>query len=88
LKPELVAVARKRAGSPKRDRGLDGASAQELPLIAPGRTQHWVIGENLADTDRRSLEASAPRLTRKPPAIRISRTDPITSKEGEPSENS
>jgi hypothetical protein len=42
------------------DRRLEGAVAQELPLRALSRTQHFVIG--LADTDGRLSEGSAPRL--------------------------
>jgi hypothetical protein len=49
------------AGSPARDRGLDGALDQRLALHACARTQHWVPAQ-LTGTDRRSLEAHSPRL--------------------------
>lgn len=42
------------------DRRLEGAVAQELPLRALSRTQHFVFGP--ADTDRRLSEGPAPRL--------------------------
>src|SRR5712692_8535826 len=48
------------AGSPHRDRGLDGAPDQPLPPRACARTQHRVPGSHAA-TARRSLEAQ-PRL--------------------------
>src|ERR1700687_1314163 len=50
------------AGSPLRDRGLDGALGLRLPRRACARTKHRVIGSQSADTDRRSLEAYQPRL--------------------------
>ena len=54
----------------KSDRGLDGVGAEELPLHAPARTQHCVIG--VADTDRRLSKAVRPRIRKE--AARSSRT--------------
>jgi hypothetical protein len=48
------------AGSPERDRVLDGALDQRLPPRACARIKHWVPGQS-AGTDRRSLEAHSPR---------------------------
>jgi hypothetical protein len=45
------------AGSPFKDRGLDGALTNSLLPRARARTKHWVSGS--ASTDRRLLEASA-----------------------------
>jgi hypothetical protein len=62
------------AGSPQRDRGLDGALDQRLPLRAGARTQHWVTGLPESGTDRRSLEAHSPRLTTEATSARTHQT--------------
>jgi hypothetical protein len=55
------------AGSPKRDRGLDGAPDQWLPPRACARIQHWVHGRTPARIEGRSrLNRLDPN--RKPPA--------------------